>query len=143
MFTSGPADSGSGPSLFTSVRTFWRVLISTLHTRLDLFTTELGEEAFRLLYLGIAVAVGLVCLHGAFFFFMLWILAAFWDTAYRLYVIGGICLIYLAIAVACLVVARNMIFSRPRFMGQTIEELRRDVAGLQASIQPPVEEKKP
>jgi uncharacterized membrane protein YqjE len=124
------------PSLFTSVRTFWRVLVTILHTRLDLVTTELGEEAFRILYLVIAVAIALVCFHTAFFFFMLWILAAVWDTHYRLWVIGGIALLYLIIALISLLVARNMVVSRPRFLGQTLEELRRDVEGLHSALKP-------
>jgi uncharacterized membrane protein YqjE len=131
------------PSLFTSVRTFWRVLLTAFHTRLDLFTTELGEEAFRLLYLVIAVAVGLVCLHTAFFFFMVWILAACWETGYRLWVIGGIALVYLIIAVVSLLVARKMILGRPRFLGHTLEELRRDVEGLHSALKPRDEEEKP
>jgi uncharacterized membrane protein YqjE len=124
------------PSLFTSLRTFWRVLLTILHTRLDLFTTELGEEAWRLLYLAISIVVGLVCIHTAFFFFMLWVLAAVWDTHYRLWVIGGIALLYFIIAAICAIVARNMVMSRPRFLGQTLEELRRDVEGLHTVLKP-------
>jgi uncharacterized membrane protein YqjE len=129
------------PSLFTSVRTFWRVLLTIFHTRLDLFTTELGEEAFRILYLVIAIGIGLVCLHTAFFFFMFWILAACWDSGYRLWIIGGIALLYFIIAAVSLIVARNMVVGRPRFLGHTLEELRRDVEGLHTKLQP--REKKP
>ena len=138
MPTHGPAGAppAPAPSLFTSVRTFWRILLTTFHTRLDLFTTELGEEAYRLLYLVIAVAVGLVALHTAFFFFMLWLLALVWDTQYRLCVIGGIALVYFIVAAVSLLIARNMIFSRPRFLGQTIEELKRDVEGLHTALKP-------
>ena len=131
-----PAAPGQDPGLLVSVRTFWRVLVSSLHTRLDLFLTELGEEAFRLMYLVLAGIIGVISLHGAFFFFMLWILAAFWDTEYRLWVIGGIFLVYIAVAITCAVIARNMILSRPRFLGQTLEELKKDVAGLQTAIKP-------
>ena len=130
------APSGENPSLFTSVRTFWRVLVAILYTRLDLLTTELGEEAFRLLYLVIAGVVGMLCLQGAFFFAMLFILAAFWDTPYRLLVIGLIFGVYLIITVVSLVVARNMVLGRPRFLGQTLAELKRDVEGLQANLRP-------
>ncbi len=129
------------PSLFASLRTFWRALLATFHTRLDLFTTELGEEAFRLLRLVISAAVTLLALHTAFFFFMLWVLAAFWDTVYRLWVIGGITLLYLIIGLIALTVARNLIFNRPRFLGQTLDELKRDVEGLHQVIKPREEEK--
>jgi uncharacterized membrane protein YqjE len=134
MPTSGPGPAGASPSLFTSIRTFWRVIVAILYTRLDLLTTELGEEAFRIMYLVVAGIVGVMALHGAFFFALIWILAAVWDTQYRLWVIGGIFLIYFIVALVCLIVARNMIKSRPRFLGQTLAELRRDVEGLQATV---------
>jgi uncharacterized membrane protein YqjE len=134
MPTPGPVDSAPAPGLIGSIRTFWRVLIATFYTRLDLFLIELGEEAYRLVYLVIAAAVGLVCLHTAFFFFMLWILAAVWDTPARLWVIGGICLVYLAVAVGALVFGYRTLKSRPRFLGQTLAELKRDVEGLQTAV---------
>jgi uncharacterized membrane protein YqjE len=129
------------PSLFASLRVFWRTLLSTLQTRLDLFTTELGEEAFRLLYLVIAIAITILFLHTAFFFFMLWILAAVWETPYRLWVIGGITGLYLLVGLIALAAARNMIFNRPRFLGQTMDELKRDVEGLHTVLKPRGEEK--
>jgi uncharacterized membrane protein YqjE len=130
----GQVDPGAGPSLSQSIRTFWRVAVAILYTRLDLVTTELGEEAYRILYLVIAGIVGLACLHCAFFFFLLWILAAFWDTQYRLFVIGGIFLIYAIIALACLLYVRNVLHNRPRFLGQTLTELKRDAEGLQGAM---------
>jgi uncharacterized membrane protein YqjE len=129
------------PSLFASLRTFWRTLLATLQTRLDLFTTELGEEAFRLLYLVIAIAIAILFLHTAFFFFMLWVLAACWDGPYRLWVIGGITGLYLLVGLIALATARNMIFSRPRFLGQTMDELKRDVEGLHTVLKPRGEDK--
>jgi uncharacterized membrane protein YqjE len=134
----GPADTGASPepSLFASIRTFWRVLIASLYTRLDLFTTELGEHAYRLMYLVIAGILGLLSLQAAFFFFMLWIIASVWETPYRLVVIGGICGVYLLAAVILLLIARKMIVDRPRFLGQTLDELRRDAEGLQAALKP-------
>jgi uncharacterized membrane protein YqjE len=124
------------PSLFASLRGFWRVLLATFQTRLDLFTTELGEEAFRLLHVVISTAVTILALHTAFFFFLLWIIVACWDTGYRLWVIGGITLLYLIIALIALAIARNLLFNRPRFLGQTLDELKRDVEGLHQVIKP-------
>ncbi len=129
------------PSLFASLRTFWRTVLATLQTRLDLFTTELGEEAFRLLYLVIAVAIAILFLHTAFFFFMLWVLAWVWETPYRLWVIGGITGLYLLVGLIAVIAARNMIFNRPRFLGQTMDELKRDVEGLHTTLKPRGEDK--
>jgi uncharacterized membrane protein YqjE len=134
--TTGPGQPGAPPSLFVSVRTFWRVLLANLHSRLDLLTLELGEEAFRILYLVIAVAIALLTLHCALLFAVLLLLAAVWDTPYCLWVIGGISLAYLIAGIVSLLVARNMVVGRPKFLGQTLDELRRDVENLQAAIKP-------
>jgi uncharacterized membrane protein YqjE len=124
------------PSLFASLRTFWRAVLATLQTRLDLFTTELGEAGFRLLYFVIAAAIALLFLHTAFFFFMLWLLAWVWETHYRLWVIGGITGFYLLVGLIALLVARHMICHPPRFLGQTLDELKRDVEGLHTALKP-------
>jgi uncharacterized membrane protein YqjE len=122
------------PGLFSSVRTFARALLGTLHTRLDLVTTELEDGAVRVAYLVASGLVGILALHGAFFFAMLWILAAFWDTAYRFWVIGGIFLIYFALGAGLLTYAWKLVAGRPRFLGQTLDELKRDVDHLQRAV---------
>ena len=132
-----PRPAGSvppAPSLFTSVRTFWRVFLGNFHTRLELFTTELEDEAVRLGYTVAAGLVGLMALHGAFFFAMLWILAAVWETPYRLWVIGGIVLAYLGIAAAGLIYAANLVMNRPKFLAHTLTELKRDVEGFKTTV---------
>ncbi len=60
-----------------------------------------------------------MALHGALFFALLWILAAVWDTAYRLWVIGGIFALYLGAAIGLLLYARHLIVNRPKFLSQT------------------------
>ena len=122
------------PSLFSSVRTFWRALLGNFHTRLDLFTTELEDEAVRVVYTVVSGLIGVMALHGAFFFAMLWILASVWDTAYRLWVIGGIFLVYFVIGAATLGYAWSLVVNRPKFLSQTLAELKRDAEGFQASI---------
>ena len=122
------------PGLFSTVRNFIRVLVSTLHSRLDLFILELEDTAVRLAYLAISGVVGVLALHGAFFFAMLWILAACWDTQYRLWVIGGIFLIYLAVGAGFLIYAWKLVAGRPRFLEQTLTELKRDADQLQKAV---------
>jgi uncharacterized membrane protein YqjE len=133
----GPVDSGvRQPSLFASVRNFWRIFLGSLQTRLDLLTTELQEEAFRAAYL-VGAGIGMVlCLHAAFFFLMFGIIAALWYTGYVIYVIFGIFAIYLAIALGLFLYMRNVLVNRPRFLEQTLTELKRDVEGFQTAIKP-------
>ncbi|HEX4139017.1 MAG TPA: phage holin family protein [Candidatus Methylacidiphilales bacterium] len=131
--SAGPAAS-SGPSLFGSLRSFWSVLLATLYTRLDLATVELQDQGVRALKLVLFAFAAVLTLHTAFFFALLWILAAFWDTPYRLWVIGGIFGIYALCGAAFVLAGYNIISNWPGFLGQTIKELRRDVEGLQDLI---------
>jgi uncharacterized membrane protein YqjE len=128
---SGP---GPGPSLFASLRSFWSVLLAILYTRLDLASAELEDQAGRIVRMILSGIVGLLSLHCAFFFAVLWVLAAFWDTQYRLLVIGLIFGVYFIGAVLGLALAYSIFVHRPKFMSQTIAELRRDVEGLNRMI---------
>jgi uncharacterized membrane protein YqjE len=133
-----PAPEGSGPGespgLFASIRSFWSVVAAIFYTRLDLLTTELEDEATRAVRMVISGAISLLAFHTAFFFAMLFILAAYWDTHYRLWVIGGIFGVYLIIAVAAALAVRNMLLNRPKFLSQTITELRRDAETLSRAV---------
>jgi len=136
--------SGASPSLFASLRSFWSVLVAILYTRLDLVTAELEDAATHGLKL---ILTGLLCalsLFGAFFFAMYFIIAVFWDDyAHRLIAIGTVFGVYFVAGAILFAIARNMILSRPRFLAQTLAELRRDVAGLSKSMAPKTEEPKP
>jgi uncharacterized membrane protein YqjE len=124
---SGP---GASPGLFASLRSFWSVLVAILYSRLDLVTAELEEEGIRLVKFILAGLVSVLFLCTAFFFAMYFIIACYWDTEYRLLVIGCIFGVYFIIGVLLLIIAYRMIVTRPKFLSQTLAELRRDVEGL-------------
>jgi uncharacterized membrane protein YqjE len=128
----GPEATGSGasPSLFASLRSFWSVLVAILYTRLDLATAELEDEAHRAIKLLIFGLLSVLCLFMAFFFAMFFLIAMAWETDYQFWVIGGIFGIYFVTGVGLFFAARDMIVNRPRFLSQTLAELRRDVDGL-------------
>ena len=127
-----PENTGSdtNPSLFASLRSFWSVLLAVLYTRLDLATVELEDEAVRALKLIVAGLISILALAGAVFFGMFFILALVWDTPYRLLTLGIIFGFYLIVGLILFFVARNMVLTRPKFLSQTLTELRRDVEGL-------------
>jgi len=132
-----PAPEGIGPSaspgLFASLRSFWSVLVAILYTRLDLATAELEDEAVRAIKLIVAGLISLLALFAAFFWATFFVLAFFWDT-HRLRALGVIFLIYFIIGVVLFLIARHMILTRPRFLSQTLAELRRDVEGLRRAV---------
>jgi len=135
--------SGASPGLYASLRAFWSVLIAILYTRLDLVTAELEDEAIRALKLIVAGIISLLALFTAFFWAMFFIVALSWDTPYRFWVLGAIFGIYFLIGIVLFFVARNMILTRPKFLSQTLAELRRDVEGLRQAGAAKKEEAKP
>ena len=139
-----PEGTGSGatPGLFSSLRSFWSVLLAILYTRLDLATAELEDEAVRGIKLIVAGLISVLALFAAFFWATFFVLALFWDT-HRLLVLGIIFGIYFVIGIVLFLVARNMVLTRPKFLSQTIAELRRDVEGLSRVIATKKDEVKP
>ena len=133
-----PAPEGHGsapsPSLFASLRSFWSVILAIFYTRLDLVSAELQDEAVRAIKVVIAGAIALLSFATAFFFLNVWIIVLFWDSGYRSLVIGIVLGVYLVIGIVAALVIRNMLLNRPKFLSQTIAELRRDVEGLNQAI---------
>ena len=139
-----PEDTGSGtsPGLFASLRSFWSVVIAILYTRLDLVTAELEDEAVRALKLIVAGLVSLLALCVGFFWATFFIVLFFWDT-HRLRAVGVVFLIYFIIGVGLFLIARRMVLNRPKFLSQTIAELRRDAESLRRASATKKDEAKP
>jgi len=134
-------DPGAGPSLFSSLRSFWGVIVAIVYTRLDLLTLELEEEAVRAVQL-VAVIIGaLLCLGITVFFIMFFLVVAFWDE--RVLVFSIICSIGIIGTAALAFIARKMILERPKFLSHTLAELKRDVEGLRPKPETAPGETKP
>ena len=138
-----PEGSGSNPSLFASVRSFWSVIVAILYTRLDLATAELEDEATRALRLLLTGIIAVLGFAFAFFFAMYFVIAMYWDTSYRLLTIGLVFGIYFVVGVVAAFIIRNMILTRPRFLSQTLAELKRDVESLKTAVNTHRDEPKP
>jgi uncharacterized membrane protein YqjE len=132
-----PVPEGTGsaenPSLFVSLRSFWSVLIAIFYTRLDLATSELEDAGIRIVKVLVLGLSALLCFLTAFFWAMFLLLACFWNTEYRLLVLGIIFALYLIGGILCFYFAREMFLTRQPFLSQTLAELRRDVEGLRKS----------
>ena len=121
-------DSGASPSLFVSLRSFWGVIVAILYTRLDLVTLELEEEATRAVQLIAVIVAALLCLGMTLFFIMFFLVVTFWEE--RVLVLAIVCSIGIISTAVLGFFARKMILNRPKFLSQTLAELRRDVAAL-------------
>ncbi|GAB4507962.1 MAG: hypothetical protein Tsb0026_05420 [Sulfuricaulis sp.] len=112
--------------LFGSVKNLAASLVSHLYTRLELFATEFAEEKLRL------TSLLLVSILALFFAFMtlvlvaLFVIAAYWDTPYRLRAVAFLALLFLTAAVISAGVVRARLKSRPRLFEASLAELYKD-----------------
>ena len=86
----------AAPSFLQSLRSGVAAVSSALHTRLQLFVTELEEERERLKQ---ALALALLLFFGVSLGFILlnvFLVAVFWQAGW-VYAIGGLALLYLII----------------------------------------------
>jgi uncharacterized membrane protein YqjE len=107
-------------------------VIALVHTRLELFTTEIEEEIQR------AASILLWALVALFFgsltvlFVAVTVLIIFWDTN-RVLAASLITASFLVLTVAFGLLARARLRAKPRFMAASIEELKRDKEALERS----------
>jgi uncharacterized membrane protein YqjE len=121
-------EPGQNLTLFASLRSFWGVIVAILYTRLDLVTLELEEEVVRAAQL-LAVLIGALLCLGLTIFFLLCFLVELSGTHLML-VLGIICGGCVIATVVLGLVARQMILTRPKFLSQTLAELRKDIENL-------------
>ncbi|MBT9612890.1 MAG: phage holin family protein [Burkholderiales bacterium] len=112
--------------VFNSAKHLLASIVEHLHTRLALFSTEFAEEKLRLTTLLYSALTAL------FFFFMtlilalLFVIAAYWDTPYRLHAIGGLTALFLIGAGIAWSRVRAQLQSRPRLFEASLAELYKD-----------------
>ncbi|HLN86036.1 MAG TPA: phage holin family protein [Candidatus Limnocylindrales bacterium] len=120
------------PGILHGFKSALAVLSSMLHTRLDLFVTELEEERERLkqillltLLLFFGLSFGLVLLT-------IFIVALFWDKGW-IAAIGWLGAVYLGVAIAAGMKLRSAILTRPGLFPASLAELGKDRDRLRAS----------
>lgn len=126
--STGPTATRSG--IFHLVKDYLRTWVDVLRTRLDLVSTELEEEQERIGNLVLLGATSMVLLSFGLLLLTFLVVAAFWDTAYRLAVVGGLALLYLAVGVALGAVARRRWRAKPRLLSASLNELAKDYQRL-------------
>lgn len=124
-----PPGNAARPGLFDSVKVLFGTLVSITHTRVDLFSTELREEADRIGALLVRALAALFFLGLGVVLAAVSVIIACWDS-YRLLaavslsagglVVGGILWLHL----------KEAIRERPRLLGATLNELAQDAEVL-------------
>lgn len=135
--THDPEVHGAAPrpvaGLFQSVNNFLATLVTIVHTRLELLTTELQEEVRQvgaiLLWAFIAAFAAMMGL----FLGALAVIFVFWDThrlAASLAMIG----LFVGVAVVSGLILRHKLTTKPPLLDDTLAELARDRDQLRARL---------
>jgi uncharacterized membrane protein YqjE len=118
-------DSCARPGLIDSVKTLAGTAVSILHTRVELFTTELEEERERVERLLLLGAIGIFCVALGVMMLTLLVVVCFWET-HRREVLAFFTFLYLLIGAITAWKIQRMIEAKPRLFDATREELRKD-----------------
>jgi uncharacterized membrane protein YqjE len=128
----GSTGSERSTGFLDTCKSVFVAITSALHTRLELFVTELEEERERLKQ---ALLLTLLLFFGLSFGFILlniFVVALFWEKGWRL-ALGGLAALYLGVGVVAAVMLRKKILTRPGLFPSTLAELEKDRDRLKAS----------
>lgn len=112
--------------VFVSAKHLLGSIVAHLHSRLALFSTEFAEEKLRLTTLVYSAFMALFFFFTTLILVLLFVIAAYWDTPYRLHAIGGLTLLFLIGAGIAFSAVRAQLQSRPRLFEASLGELYKD-----------------
>lgn len=111
--------------IFDSLRALLDTVVSILHNRAELLTTELEEELRRLIGIALWALAGVLSLiTGATLAAITAILAI--PAEYRILIAGVLGIIFLAVAGIGFVAVRKILRAKPRPFDATLRELEKD-----------------
>ena len=116
-------DQDGSSSFLQTLKIFAVGLASALHTRLDLFVTELEEERERLKQALILVVLVIFGLAFGFALINIFLVALFWEHGW-IAAIGILALLYFGIAVGAALKLRSAILRRSGLFPATLAELQ-------------------
>jgi uncharacterized membrane protein YqjE len=133
MADRGPTpDTGGSPGFFHSFRGLLAILSSALHTRLELFVTELEEERERLKQTLVLMLLLFFGLSFGFILLNIFIVAIFWEQGW-IAAIGCLAAVYLGIGIAAALKLRSAVLQRHGLFPATLAELGKDRDHLRTS----------
>lgn len=111
--------------LFESLKTLSVSLISIVHTRLELLSTDVAEEREHLTTLLVLVMVALFCLGVGVVLLAILIAVAFWES-HRLVALGGLTGFFLTAGAGLGWLAMHKVRTKPRLFEASLAELSKD-----------------
>jgi len=126
-------DSSAGiAALLRPFKSLAATLSAILHTRLELFATELAEERERLKQMLVLTLLVFFGLSLGFILLTIFLVALFWERGW-LFAIGGLAALYLAVGAGAGLSLRRKIFTRRGLFSATLAELGKDRDSLRSS----------
>ena len=107
-------------------------VLETLHTRLELVSVEVEEEMLRYSSYLLWVVVALFCAGVAILLGILLIVVIFWDS-HREAVLLSLISVFTGVALYLGWWLRKAMRNKPKLLGFTLDELRRDTSALRSS----------
>jgi uncharacterized membrane protein YqjE len=123
-------DAPRPPGVLQAVKRMLATLVALVHTRLELFTTEIEEEIQRAASILLWGLVALFFGSLSVMFIAVTVLIIFWDDN-RILAASLITATFLVLTVVFALLARARLHSKGRFMEASIEELKRDRESLE------------
>ena len=106
-------------------RTMLATVSSALHTRLELFVTELEEERERLKLTLLFTFLAVFGLSLGFILATIFIVALLWESGWII-AVGVLAAVYLGIGIVAIVMLRNSYLARAGLFTATLAELAKD-----------------
>jgi len=128
--SSGPA--GASPGFFQSFKAVLAALSAAIHTRLELFVTELEEERERLKQTLVLTLLAFFGFSFGLILLTIFIVAVFWERGW-IAAIGGLAALYLGIGLVAALKLRSAVLTRPGLFPATLAELAKDRDRLKAA----------
>jgi uncharacterized membrane protein YqjE len=117
--------TGRAKGLLASLQRLLSTLLEILQTRAEIVATEFEEERERIQELIVFGFLALFFVNLGFVLLTLFTVMLFWES-HRLYVLGGLAVLYLGLGLIAVTVLRRRHRSRPRLFATTLEELSKD-----------------
>jgi uncharacterized membrane protein YqjE len=134
MSDPGSSQSRGGASGFShQLKAALVILSSALHTRLELFVTELEEEGERLKRTAILLLLAVFGASLGFILLNIFLVALFWERGW-VTAIGVLALVYFAVALTAILKLRDVVLQRAGLFPATLAELGKDRDHLRASV---------
>ncbi|HEY9099342.1 MAG TPA: phage holin family protein [Thiobacillus sp.] len=111
--------------LFESLKTLSVSLVSIVHTRLELLSTDVAEEREQLTSFLVLGLVALGCLGVGVVLLAMLVVVAFWDT-HRLLALSGMTGLFLVAGIGLGWFALHRVRTKPRLFEASLAELAKD-----------------